>query len=166
MQFLIPLIIMAAMFFMRYYLHKKQQNPLDNNAAHWPFQTREKLLNPQEMDFLHALQQYLGSDFLFMTKVHLQSLVYTEAHLQNREMQAAFSGKYVDFVVCAASDSRIICAIELADEVADGRSEDDIANITKILNTAGIRLMHYQSKYEYSADDFVNISNLYKQMHN
>ncbi len=163
MQFLLPLLLMLAIFFLRQYLAKRQQNPFNNTRKHWPLQIREKILNPEEMDFFNALKKDLGTAFLIMPKIHLQSLVYAENSSSVQQFKAAMAGKYVDFAICLSADARLLCVIEFDDHIDDGRTAEEISDIEKFFDQAGIILLHYQAQFAYTKKDFAPIHQLYQQ---
>lgn len=164
MQFLFPLLMMLLMFFLNNYLRKRQQNPLYQNHKSWPYQTRDRLLAPEAARFFHALRDSLGAEFLIMAKVDIQGLVHAGDSAYSRQLKPALAGKYLDFVVCTAPDTKIICCIEFEDHNTTDKTLQEQADIANILAKANIPLLHYAAKYQYSEEDFRHILNLYRQM--
>lgn len=161
-QFIIPILIVLSVVLIKIYQKSKAQNPLDKITS-WPYGKTTQLLNPLEKTFYQAMCAHLHPELLVLAKVRIENLVYVPPHARLTErLTAKMTGKYLDFIVCAAADFRPVCAVVFDDAVNDHkRDAEDTMDMKKILDSAGLAFFHYTPQYQYSREDFAPINVLY-----
>lgn len=163
MQFIIPLLFFAIMVGLSVYRSKKQNNSLDS-MAQWPYEKRTNPLTPEETTFYRALNQYLDPSLVVFPKIRIQNLVYASPESRiTYALLAKMQDKYLDFAICEADSLNIVCVIEFDDGVAPLKTEQENADMERILRSAALILFRYQPQYQYSDTDFTQINNLYHQ---
>ena len=88
-------------------------------VADLPYQKCASLFSPAEHSFLGILGQAVGDQYRIFGKVRIADVVEPRQGLGASRRQKAFnriSAKHFDFLLCAAGDLSVACAIELDDQ--------------------------------------------------
>ncbi len=120
-------------------------------AVGFPYRSRQTLLSRGEAAFFGPLQAAVGGDFLIMCKVRLADVVTCPVRRDRRGPFSAISQKHLDFVLCDASTTRIILAIELDDRSHDApRRQKRDRFVNDALQAANIPLVRFSAQAWYS----------------
>ena len=122
-------------------------------AAERPYDAATALLPPAQHRLLDALQTALAPDCVVFPRVRLGDVVRVRRRTRGRRRQVALAriaDVGVDFVVCAAEDSKVLAVVEL--EEPGHRSEADRARgrlIDSVLGAAGIPVVRVAAQETY-----------------
>lgn len=84
----------------------------------YPYHKNEHLFSPAERSFLDVLERAVGKDIRVFGKVRVADILSPLGTRGQPRWQSSFNkigGKHFDYVVCAARDLSILCAVELND---------------------------------------------------
>ncbi|MFP4350261.1 MAG: DUF2726 domain-containing protein [Desulfococcaceae bacterium] len=149
MSWFYVLIILAILVFLIYSSTKfKGKEDITRNYEACP-----SLVTPAERSFLGILDKVVQEQYRVFAKVRLSDILKVKKGLSNSARQTALNkitSKHIDFLICNASDLRIICAIELDDKShsrSDRIKRDDF--VDRIFSSAGVPLIRYPAKPTY-----------------
>jgi len=119
-----------------------------------PYQGREVLFTPAELNFLNTLEQSLNENFKVYGKVRVADIIEPKNGLEGKARQSALnriSSKHVDFVICNARSLAIEMVIELDDSSHERR--DRIARdafLDAALAAAHVPIVRFSVKRAYT----------------
>ncbi len=120
-----------------------------------PYEKRETLLTPAEINFLRSLEMAVRSDWMIFPMVRLADVIRVRSRTRKfQSWQNRIFGKHLDFVLCDVETLEVKLAIEL-DDSSHSRSErvkrDRFVN--SALSSAGLPLLRVpvEPKYETAA---------------
>jgi hypothetical protein len=119
-----------------------------------PYSAKSNLLSPAERSFLGVLVNAIGTDYVVAPKVRVADAVAPRTGMSRSDWQRAFnriSAKHFDYVVCRASDFRIVAAVELDDKShkqARRRERDQF--LEAAIRSADLPLLRFDAKSGYS----------------
>lgn len=152
---IVAVIIGLAVFGQKILKSKQEGETAESGSDSCVYESRVKLMSVAELSFHRALVASLPAGITVYSKVRLCDLV-------NGKGPGAFNrikAKHVDFVLCAASDSKILGVIELDDRSheATSRMKRD-AFVDDVLKSAAIPVLHVKAAQGY------NVQSLREQM--
>ncbi len=156
-----PYLIMIAVLALGVYfsLRGQKRDPMAQVNI-WPYIKAPKPLDPLEISFFHALRQYLDDGLVVCPKMPLENVFYIPQNARlKRAMRDKLHGRCVDFAVCD-QDMALVCIIDLE----SGGEEDNSfrASLEKIAKNASVPLFTFPSAFEYTADMFSAVNELYR----
>ena len=114
------------------------------------------LLTPAERSFFGVLQQVVPQDFRLFAKVRLADVIQPRSTLGASTRQSAFnkiSSKHVDFVLCDAATTKVICVIELDDSSHQRGSRQARDNfVDASLLSASVPILRFSVKQGYAPE--------------
>ena len=121
------------------------------------YRQRGGLFSPAERSFFGVLNQAVGADYRVFGKVRVGDVLAPEEGLNTSERLRALNRinrMHFDFVVCAADDLSILCAIELDDKShQQKRRQQRDEFLSAICQTAGLALISFPAQHAYSVPD-------------
>lgn len=123
----------------------------------------EHLFTPAERSFLRVLDQALDSRYRVFGKVRVADVLSPPGGLDRSTWQKAFNriqSKHIDFVICSASDLRILALIELDDkshQKSNRRERDNF--LEQATRAANLPLIRIPCKRSYSIVEVSDILN-------
>lgn len=118
------------------------------------------LLSPAERSLLSVLEKSLGRDYCVFSKIRLADVVKVKNGLERAVERRAFnaiSTKYVDFIVCSASDMSIRGAVELDDKTQNTppNVREDLF-VAKVLQASQIPLLKVKTRASHSISEITD----------
>ena len=157
MPYLIMLVILGLGVY--FSLKGQQKDPLAQMQI-WPYIKNPAPLDPLEINFCQALEQYLNKDLYVCPKMPLERIVYIPQNARlKRSMKDKIRDRWVDFAICDRK-MELVCVIDLA-----GSNDSDAAfrpELQKIMKNAGISCFSFTPAYEYTGEMFETINRLYQ----
>lgn len=135
-----------------------------------PYERNELLLSAAELSLFGVLSSALDKDYRVFPKVRVADAISVRGPLPKAEWQRAFnriSSKHFDFVICRASDMRIMWAIEL-----DDRSHQQPSRIERdkfleaVCSSAALPLMRIPARASYSVAELCTQLTTYARREN
>ena len=132
-----------------------QRQPAPESAA-YPFEPRQCLLTPAELNFYRVLVTALGHRYCIFTQIPISNLVYPKSgdRKTNSALRQKVVYKRVDFVLCDPATLRPLAALELDDASHD--QPDRVARDTfvdQVFAAASIPLVHIPASANYTPAD-------------
>ena len=122
----------------------------------FPFEPRQCLLTPAELNFYRVLVAALGNRYCIFTQIPISNLVYPKSgdRKKNSALRQKIVYKRVDFVLCDPATLRPLAAIELDDASHDqpARVARD-AFVDQVFAAASIPLIHITASANYTPAD-------------
>ena len=129
-------------------------------AVSFPYAKQPTLFTPAERSFLGVLEQAVGNQHRVFGKVRLADVIRVQG-IAGKKRQSAFNriqSKHLDFVVCAANDLSIQCAVELDDRSHAKRKARD-QFVDNAMWAAGVPLHRVPAKGAYSVQEVRDMLN-------
>jgi len=122
-----------------------------------PYEPRQALFSRAERSFFGVLEQAVAGQFRIMGKVRLGDLIQPAKGFSHSQRTGAWNRihqKHVDFVLCQTDTLSVAGVVELDDAThwRKDRSGRD-AFVDKVLNTAGIPIVHFVARRSYSVQE-------------
>ena len=121
------------------------------------YRQRSGLFSPAERSFFGVLNQAVGPDYKVFGKVRVGDVLAPEEGLSTSERLRALNKinrMHFDFVVCAADDLSILCAIELDDKSHQQmRRQQRDEFLAAICQSAGLALISFPAQHAYSVPE-------------
>ena len=120
------------------------------------YETTSALLTPAERSFFGVLQQVVLPSICLFPKVRLADVIQPRSALDGPTRQSAFnkiSSKHVDFVLCDAGTTKVICVIEL-DDSSHGRGSRQARDsfVDAALQFASIPVVRFSVRHGYAPE--------------
>jgi hypothetical protein len=118
------------------------------------YTVQHNLLSDAERSFLGVLVNAIGTDYVVAPKVRVADAIAPRKGMSRSDWQRAFnriSAKHFDYLLCRASDFRIVAAVELDDNThrqAHRRKRDEF--LEAAVKDAGLPLLRFDAKSSYS----------------
>jgi hypothetical protein len=116
------------------------------------FRSRHKLMSPAEVSLFGVLNLLFGDDYVIFSKVRMCDVLEpVQAGNDRRSAFNEISQKHIDFLICRASTTEFVCAVELDD--ASHRRPDRVARdsfVDTIFSGAGVPLIRVPTQAAYS----------------
>ncbi|MFC6671462.1 DUF2726 domain-containing protein [Marinobacterium aestuariivivens] len=144
--FNLPLVIALVLLSILWLLLRRRRRQVVEAPA---FRLESALLNDNELNFLHALEQALGDRHRVQCKVGLAAVVGLRPGLESRRWQQAadeICDRQFSFLVCLRDNLKPLCAIELDD--SSHRPEPDPV-LDRVCNDAGLALLRFPAQRTY-----------------
>jgi hypothetical protein len=122
-----------------------------------PYQKNGNLFSAAERSFLGVLEQAAGKDIRVFGKVRVADVLSPAGNQEKSKWQSSFnkiSGKHFDFLLCAAGDLSVLCAVELNDQSHRQKSRqarDDF--LARACGAAGLPLISFPAQRDYVLSD-------------
>jgi len=115
------------------------------------YRAKPFLLSPAEFRFFQALREALPAVVAIAPKVRLADVVGCQEKKPSVVTLGRITQKHLDFVLCDASNSRILAAVELDDSTHSrrGTAERDVF-VNALLAEVGVPLLRIQAAHAYS----------------
>ncbi len=123
----------------------------------YPYQKSDPLFSAAERSFLGVLEQAAGKDVRVFGKVRVADVLAPVGARGQPKWQSSFnkiSSKHFDFVLCAASDLSVLCAVELNDQShrqKNRQTRDEF--LTNACAAAGLPLICFLTQRDYVLSD-------------
>ena len=123
-------------------------------ARAFPYHMAEALFTPAERAFLSVLDKAVGPRYRVFGKVRIADIAAVSETFTSSVRQVAFnkiSAKHVDFVVCRASDLKMVCAVELNDKSHDTeRAQQRDKFVATVFEVIDLPLLMVPARRRYS----------------
>lgn len=140
-------------------------NIKQNKEEYLPYVKKEYLMTKAEHEFFKVLQQAVQDKYYIVPQVQLSNLVQVEKPKRwEYSLRNKIDRKSVDFVLFNKEYFTPHLIIELDDSShlrEDRQIRDDF--VDKVLNKAGIKIMHIQTAYHYDLKQISDNISLYAQ---
>lgn len=157
MPYLIILAILAGGVYLS--LKGQHKDPLKDVNV-WPYVRKPKPMNPLEINFYGALRRFLDERLVICPKMALDKILYVPDNARlKRSLKEKIQGQAIDFAICD-SDLTLVCLIHLAGE----NDPDDMvqADLEKIAENASLPLFRFEPQFEYTAELFQPVNDLFR----
>ena len=148
---LVILLAILAVFFLR----RRQERDDSGDTA--GYRKREGLFSPAERSFFGVLSQAVGPGFRVFGKVRVGDVLAPEEGLSTSQRARSLNRinrMHFDFVVCAADDLSLICAVELDDKShQQKRRQQRDAFLAEACRTADFTLICFAAQHAYSVPE-------------
>ncbi|KKO48908.1 QueD like protein [Arsukibacterium sp. MJ3] len=147
MLLLVALVVLVAMVASRF---------IDNNN---PFQVqkRSSLFSPVERSFQNLLEKAVVGEYKILNRVKLADLIEVKGNATEKSRRSTLlklNAKYLDFVLCAADDLRVIAVLDLVNNSnKDGHKAAPDWFVSGALEAAGLPYLRIKIKAGYTATD-------------
>ena len=143
------ILCVVAAFIFRMKMENKTTKKNDEDA----YSPNEFLLTDCEKNFYKILRLATGEQASINCKVRMADIVSTKRKNDVRNFNR-ICAKHIDFVICDASSTQILCAIELNDRShhTNNRRQRDIF-VNKSLSKCGIKFLEIEARQNYSVDE-------------
>jgi hypothetical protein len=147
MLLLVALVVLVAMVASRF---------IDNNN---PFQVqkRSNLFSPVERSFQNLLEKAVVGEYKILNRVKLADLIEVKGNATEKSRRSTLlklNAKYLDFVLCAADDLRVIAVLDLVNNSnKDGHKAAPDWFVSGALEAAGLPYLRIKIKAGYTATD-------------
>lgn len=133
---------------------KLSRNRLNETTA---YESRGNLLTPAERSFLRVLEQALDSRYRVFGKVRLADLIKPTRELDTDKRTTLLNRinqNHADFVICTANDLSLVGVVAMETPAyRHGEQSGRDGGIDQVLATAGIPVLRFPSRNEYSVPD-------------
>ena len=136
---------------------KKKQIPDAVGSIGYPYQSAGPLFSAAERSFLGVLDSAVGPEYRVFGKVRVADIAAVRPGLGNSARQGALNrvaSKHFDFIVCRASDTAVVAAVELNDKShASQRAQarDDL--LAKVCQAIHLPLLTIPAKQSYAVPE-------------
>jgi hypothetical protein len=134
-------------------LKSKENSSGGMTEVGYPYTATTNLFSAAERSFLGVLDQAVAPEHRVFGKVRIADVASVKPALGNSARQSALnriSGKHLDFIVCRASDLKIVCAVELNDKShGSERSQKRDDFVSRVCQTIGLPLLQITAKHSY-----------------
>ncbi|WP_019676643.1 DUF2726 domain-containing protein [Arsukibacterium perlucidum] len=147
MLLLVALVVLVAMVASRF---------IDNSN---PFQVqrRSSLFSPVERSFQNLLEKAVEGEYKILNRIKLADLIEVKENANEkarRSTQVKLNAKYLDFVLCAADDLRVVAVLDLVNNSnKDGHKAAPDWFVSGALEAAGVPYLRIKIKAGYTSAD-------------
>ena len=135
----------------------RQRQAPDDRGEPTGYRKRESLFSPAERSFFGVLNQAVGPGFRVFGKVRVGDVLAPEEGLTTSQRAGALNRinrMHFDFIVCAADDLSIVCAVELDDKShQQARRQRRDVFLAEACQTAGFVLINFPAQHAYSVPE-------------
>src|SRR5215213_12001222 len=125
-----------------------------------PYRLRETFLSTTELALLRVLRNMVGRHYMICPKVALNDLFYIVRPNENVHFFNKFFRKHVDFLLCEPNTLKPAFGIELVKSVSRGEAREADQFMGELFLSAGLPLVHIQSRENYSEKDLTELFEL------
>src|SRR5215216_1647765 len=125
-----------------------------------PYRLRETFLSTPEVALLRVLQSMVGRHYLICPKVALNDLFYIARPNENVHFFNKFFRKHVDFLLCEPDSLKPAFGIEMVKSASRGEAREADQFMGDLFLSAGLPLVHIQSRENYSEKDLAELFEL------
>ena len=107
---------------------------------------RRTFMTPNEVEFYHRLRKACGEDYVVMAQVSMAAVIENglkSSHSLYWEVRRLYSGRIIDYVLCAPKDLVPRLVVELDDKMHDFKKD---ATRDGFLSRAGLRTVRFWSR--------------------
>ncbi|MBV2129596.1 DUF2726 domain-containing protein [Arsukibacterium indicum] len=147
MLLLVALVVLVAMVASRF---------IDNSN---PFQVqkRSSLFSPVERSFQNLLEKAVDGEYKILNRIKLADVIEVKENANEKARRSTLvklNAKYLDFVLCAADDLRVIAVLDLVNNSnKDGHKAAPDWFVSGALEAAGIPYLRIKIKAGYTSAD-------------
>ena len=126
----------------------------ENSVQPLPYAIRDDFLSPAELSFYHVLINYVGGQWVVLSKVRLADIFFVKRPHENKSYFGRISQKHVDFLLCDPKTMKPVVGIELDDgshQQAKRKTRD--AFVEQVFESAGLPLIQIPNQRAYSRAD-------------
>ena len=151
------ILLLVVLLFTLAVLYLRRRQAHDNSGDSAGYRKRDGLFSPAERSFFGVLNQAVGPGFRVFGKVRVGDVLAPEEGLTTSQRARSLNRinrLHFDFVVCAADDLSIVCAVELDDKSHQQahRQRRDVF-LTEACRTAGFTLINFPTQHAYSVPE-------------
>jgi len=125
-----------------------------------PYRLREHFLSSPELALLRVLQTMVGNQYVICPKVSLNDIFYIARPNENVHFFNKFFRKHVDFLLCDPDSLKPAFGIEMVKSVFRGEAREADQFMGELFLSAGLPLVHIQSRENYSEKDLTELFEL------
>jgi len=125
-----------------------------------PYRLREHFLSTPELALLRVLQKMVGSHYVICPKVALNDIFYIARPNENVHFFNKFFRKHVDFLLCEPDSLKPAFGIEMVKSASRGEAREADQFMGELFLSAGLPLVHIQSRENYSEKDLTELFEL------
>ncbi|MDX1678407.1 DUF2726 domain-containing protein [Arsukibacterium sp.] len=147
MVLLVALVVLVAMVASRF---------IDNSN---PFQVqkRSNLFSPVERSFQNLLEKAVEGEYKILNRIKLADVLEVKENANEKARRSTLvklNAKYLDFVLCAANDLRVVAVLDLVNNSSkDGHKAAPDWFVSGALEAAGVPYLRIKIKAGYTAAD-------------